>query len=138
MKPKHRRYSAKVRQPVMSQQVLPMTAFTLEALGVLEASFATMEQVFKRQRYLIDPRLPFAFETFKSVKQKVFDMLRAPGVVFELDGNEVLIIRTCLQVYTIDLLCMKATPERLKQIAVCEQVAAILPKELSSPVRLHD
>lgn len=137
MKPKHRRYSPQVRQTAARQQLHTME-FTAEALIVLEESFQTMEEVFKRSGYSANPRLPFALETFQRVKQKVFAMLRAPGERFELDWNELLIVRTCLQVYTIDLLCMKATPARDYQIRLCEQVAALLPKELPPAIRLHD
>lgn len=138
MKQKHRRSPAKVRRADGQQQLVPTTAFTMEALSILEASFTSMDQVIKRHSYLPDPHLPFAVETFQNVKRKVSDMLRAPGETFELDGNEVLIMRTCLQVYIIDLLHMQATPERLHQIILCEQVEALLPKELPPPLRLHD
>ena len=137
MKPKYRRLHAEVPQPARQPQLHTME-FTAETLMVLEASFETMEEVFKRSSSISHPLLPFALETFKQVKQKVFDMLRAPGTVFEFDWNEVLIVRTCLQIYAIDLMCMQATAERDHHITVCEQVVALLPKELPLSIRLHD
>lgn len=135
---KHHRCSPKVRQQPIRQELLHTTLFDVESLTVLQASFETMEVIFKRQTHAAHPHLPFALETFKCVKQKVFDMLHAPGQVFQFDGNEVLIIRTCLQVYCLDLLCMKATPERSYLITMCQTVAELLPKELWPPIRLHD
>jgi len=83
-------------------------------------------------------RIPFALNTFRRVKQKVFDMLCAPGERFELDWNELLIVRTCLQLYTIDLLCMKQTPERSQLVERCYEVASLLPPGLPAPLQLHD
>jgi hypothetical protein len=57
------------------------------------------------------------------VKQKVSALLAASGEIISFDGNELLLIRACLQIYTIGLLCMKATPERNYLIALCHHVA---------------
>lgn len=125
MKQKQRRYAPRTME------------FDTDCLNVLQASFKTMDETFKRQTHTAHPRLPFALETYRNVKQKVKAMLDAPGTPVTLDENEILIVRTCLQVYNIDVLCMKDTPERTRLLSLCNQAAAILPK--SRPmIRVHD
>ena len=136
MKPKRRRGSARARKS--NTQVQMHTAvFSVEMLSVLQSSFQAMEAVFKRQTSS-HPRLPFAFETLQRVRQKVVAMLHTPGEAVQLDANEVLIMRTCVQIYLIDLVCMQATPGRNYLIALCQQIAEILPKDPPPPLRLHD
>jgi hypothetical protein len=137
MKPKKRHASPSVQRPV-AQKHLPTMAFSAEALTVIQASFQSMEKTLTRSPFLTHPRLPFALETFTQVKQKVSAMLAAPRETLSFDGNELLIIRVCLQVYTIDLLCRKATPERNYLIVLCYHVAGLLPNILPPPIQLRD
>src|SRR5205807_4672692 len=120
MKPKHRRHLLKERQPVVQQEAHIMT-FDMELLTVLQASFPFMEGAFERCMATSHPRVPFALEMFQCVKQKVFDMLHAPGQVFHFDGNEMVIIRACVQMYSVTLLSMEITPERDYHLALCQQ-----------------
>jgi len=137
MKPKHRRSAPQKRRPA-PHTPLHTIAFSVESLTVLEASLHTMEVLFQQQISTAHPRLPFALETFARVKHKVRTMLHAPGETVALDGNEVLIIRACVQVYCLDLLCMQATPQREYLLALCYQCAGMLPNVVPPPARLQD
>lgn len=137
MRPKHRHYSPKPRQAFIARQLHTM-AFTVESLTLLQGSFKAMEEVFERQLAIPNPKLPFALETFRSVKQKVADMLLAPGVTVAFDANEIVVIHASLQVHLIDLLCMRETPERNVLVAICHQVATMLPDIPDIRTKTHD
>ncbi len=137
MKPKQRRYAPKPK-PQVNTHVPYALLLNPEALYLVQASFRSMEEVLRRNVAAPGWRLALAAETFSQVKQKVSKMLLAPGEAVEFDYNELLIIRTCLQLYTIDLLCMKQTPERSELVGQCYQVANLLPPVLPTPPQLYD
>ena len=128
MKRKKRIYSEKVGR-------LPAILFSFEALSLVRDSFVVFEETLKRNTGC-DPHHPFAQVTFAQVRRKVDEMLLLRELAGEVtfDENELIIDRTCLQMYTADLLCKKSTPARDQLLARCFQVQQLLSPQNSQGV----
>src|SRR5258707_15173074 len=137
MKPKQRRYAPKPK-PQVNTHVPYALLLNPEALYLVQASFRSMEEVLRRNVAAPGWRLALAAETFSQVKQKVSKMLLAPGEAVEFDYNELLIIRTCLQLYTIDLLYeTNAGAERVgRAVLPGGEFAAARPSNAAATLRL--
>ncbi|HTK11862.1 MAG TPA: hypothetical protein VL485_32115 [Ktedonobacteraceae bacterium] len=110
--------------------VLHSIAFTVEALTILQASFVTLDVMFSVNANSSNPQLPFALDTFMRVRQKIADMLLAPGVAISFDSNEVVILRVSLQIYGIELTCTNTASDRVYRLKLCEQILCLLPLDV--------